>query len=56
VEGKNRVKEWSRFLKSIIEACIDCVAGSHDPEKLGEIWKKDGLALNKYAVLNFEIL
>ncbi|PMD55347.1 uncharacterized protein K444DRAFT_617795 [Hyaloscypha bicolor E] len=48
-DGKDRIKEWSRFLKSTIEACIDCVAGSYDPEKLGEILKKDALALNVYA-------
>ena len=42
-------KEWSDFLKASIESCIDCVADSGNPEKLGETWKKDALALNKYT-------
>ena len=47
--GDRLVKEWSGFLKSRLESCIECVTGSGDPEKLGETLKKKALALNNYA-------
>jgi hypothetical protein len=47
--GEKLVKEWSGFLKSSLESCVDCVTGSDDPEKLGETLRKDALALNNYA-------
>lgn len=42
-------KVWKDFLKSSMESCIDCVAKSGDPEKLGQTFREKALVLNKHA-------